>query len=91
MGCEYCENKKHIKQIDFNGNVYQNEQDLSESGFNYEKEQLYFEFEINNEKVLIGMRDILVCMKFAEEQGEIPKIGNYFWHQADSLYDCGIM
>ena len=32
MGCEYCDNKKHIKQIDFNGNIYQHEQDLSESG-----------------------------------------------------------
>ena len=80
-----------MNKANFTNEVYQNEPNLSESGFDYKKEQLYFEFEINNEKVLIGMKDILVCMKFAEEQGEIPKIGNFFWHQADSLYDCGIM
>lgn len=85
MGCEY------IKQIDFNGNVYQSEQDLSESGFNYEKEQLYFEFEIDKKKVVLGMKDLLICLRFAEKQGEIPNLDIAFWQQVDSLYGCDII
>ena len=76
-----------MKQMDFNGNVYQREPDLSESGFNYEKEQLYFEFEIEKRKMVLGLRDLLICLRFAEKQGQIPKLGIAFWQQVDSLYD----
>lgn len=34
----------------------------------------------------IGLSDILMCMKFAEEQGEVPKLPRMWWTQVSSMY-----
>jgi len=34
----------------------------------------------------IGLSDILMCLKFAEEQGEVPKLPPVWWTRVSSVY-----
>ncbi|SDB14573.1 hypothetical protein [Eubacterium oxidoreducens] len=75
----------------FNGNVYQNEIDLSNPDFDANNDQLYFELEKNGEKILLGLKDLLICLRFAELKGEVMKLPTSWWVQMQSLYGNDIL
>lgn len=70
-----------IQEASFTHEVYQNDFEDSDLEYITEKHQPYFEFEIKEEKCLIGLNKILECMVIAEKIGEIPPLGNGFWNQ----------
>ncbi|SDP01787.1 hypothetical protein [Desulforhopalus singaporensis] len=44
-------------------------------------ERLIFSLRDDHHEFSLGMRTILECLKFAEEQGEIPKIPRKWWNK----------
>ena len=63
----------------FTHELYQTELGSEDLEYVVEQHQPYFEFEIRNEKFLIGLDKILECIIIAEKIEEIPKLGNGFW------------
>ena len=73
-----------------------NEQSLPESvelNENVEKifnpemsEYLWFGLKIGDKECKIGLSDILQCLKFAEMQGEVPKLQPAWWRELETQY-----
>mgnify|MGYP007102061223 CR=1 FL=1 len=53
--------------------------DRESCGFNGTTEQLFFEMKDNYHTFVVGLKDILMCMEFAIEQGELPTIPLGWW------------
>lgn len=68
-----------MEETKFTKEVYQNEFENSDAEYIPEKHQPYYEFEKNGEKFLIGLDQILECLKLAEQIEEIPELGISFW------------
>lgn len=47
---------------------------------------LWFGLKKGDMSFKIGFSDILMCLKFAEEQGEVPKLPLTWWAQVSSRY-----
>lgn len=47
---------------------------------------LWFGLKKGNVDFKIGLSDILMCLKFAEEQGEVPKLPSVWWTRVSSVY-----
>lgn len=58
----------------------------SEGGFVPERDQYYFEMKQGDNIFLVGLKDMLICMRLLEEMKEIPKIDGKWWGQMSSLY-----
>lgn len=55
--------------------------------FNPEKEDyLHFLLRDKVHSFTIGLSDILQCLKFAEEEGEVPELPALWWSQITSIY-----
>lgn len=73
-----------------------NEQSLPESVeltenvekiFNSEmSEYLWFGLKIGDKECKIGLSDILLCLRFAEEHGEVPKLPGVWWNEISGMY-----
>ncbi len=50
-----------------------------EGEFDASRDQMYFVLEKDGERFLLGIRDVLRCLRFAEKQGEIPKLPEGWW------------
>lgn len=72
----------------FTNEVYQNSMKDNESEYIPEKHQPYFEFDCNGSKQLIGLDQILLCLRVAEKANEIPPMSLSFWQSVSE--DCGI-
>lgn len=68
-----------MNNAEFTHQVYQNDLQVDDVEYVTVKHQPYFEFEIRDEKCLIGLDKILECLVIAEKIDEIPKLGNGFW------------
>lgn len=49
-------------------------------------ENYLFELQDSDHTFFIGLRDILECLKFAEEQGGVPKLSPEWWLQVKFHY-----
>lgn len=60
----------------------------AEGGFVPKRDQFYFELQQSKDGTtfLIGLEDILKCLRLMEEIGELPEIGGKWWSQINSLY-----
>lgn len=58
----------------------------SEGGFVPERDQYYFQMQLENNVFLIGLKDMLTCLRLLEKMGEIPEIGEKWWLQMATLY-----
>ena len=47
---------------------------------------LWFSLKKGDMHFKIGLSDILMCLKFAEEQGEVPKLPLMWWTRISSMY-----
>lgn len=70
----------------FNNEVFQNKMTDKDLDFDTKKHQPYFEFESKNEKVLIGLDDIMTCVAIAEKTEMIPTIDRNFWNVIEERY-----
>ena len=43
-------------------------------------ETIYFALQDNERTFSIGLQTVLQCLRFAEEQGEVPKLPQEWWH-----------
>lgn len=59
----------------------------SEGGFVPERDQFYFEMQQGKNVFLVGLKDMLICLRLLEKMGEIPEIGEKWWLQMATL--CG--
>lgn len=50
------------------------------------KDALYFLLQDSVHQFTIGLSDVLSCLKFAEEKGEIPELPQSWWIQISDLY-----
>ncbi len=75
-----------MEETKFTKEVYQNEFENSDVEYIPEKHQPYYEFEKNGEKFLIGLDQILECLKLAEQIEEIPELGISFWRNASERF-----
>lgn len=50
------------------------------------RDHLWFGLKIGENECKIGLSDILRCLKFAEEQGEVPKIPSEWWSHMAGVY-----
>ena len=50
------------------------------------KDTLYFLLKDSVHEFTIGLSDILNCLKFAEEKGEIPELPRTWWREISCLY-----
>lgn len=49
-------------------------------------ESIWFALQKGEDRFKIGLSDILLCVKFAEEIGEIPPLPASWWGTIESLY-----
>lgn len=49
-------------------------------------ECLWFGLKIGDKECKIGLSDILLCLRFAEEQGEVPKLPGVWWNEISGMY-----
>lgn len=77
--------KKNIAEL--TGNAFQDDEYIGE--YDVYKEQIYFEMQDEHHKFLIGLRDILLCILFAEEQGLLPEHG-LWWYDVMARYEIPI-
>lgn len=47
---------------------------------------LWFGLKKGDEHFKIGLSDILMCLKFAEEHGEVPELPSMWWVRLSNLY-----
>lgn len=66
------------------GNVLQN--DITEGCWEPACNQLYFELKDTVHTFCMGLTDILCCIRFAEEKGELPPIDADWWHAVMNRY-----
>lgn len=50
------------------------------------EEYLFFLLKNETSEFTIGLGDILECLKFAEEQGEVPKLPQEWWWKLSEVY-----
>lgn len=50
------------------------------------EEYLFFLLKNETSEFTIGLGDILECLKFAEEQGEIPELPQEWWWKMSEVY-----
>lgn len=51
-----------------------------------EDEKIYFLLRSEKNKFTIGLGDILECLRFAEKEGEVPKLPAEWWEKIWSMY-----
>ncbi len=68
------------------GSVYKN--DTTEE-YDIQRDQLYFEMKDNYHTFQIGLRDLLLCLKFAEDIGELPS-HEAWWLKIMDRYDIDL-
>ena len=51
-----------------------------------EDEKIYFLLRCKENEFTIGLGDILECLRFAEKEGEVPKIPAEWWGKIWSMY-----
>lgn len=51
-----------------------------------EDEKIYFLLRSEENKFVIGLSDILECLRFAEKEGEVPKLPAEWWRKIWSMY-----
>ena len=51
-----------------------------------EDEKIYFLLRSEKNKFTIGLGDILECLRFAEKEGEVPKLPVEWWGKIWSMY-----
>lgn len=67
------------------GDVFKNNDPSSE--YNPKRDQMYFVMKDQNHEFCLGLTDLLECLKFAEEQGEIPKLPGPWWIAVEDHYN----
>lgn len=72
----------------FTNEVYQNSMKDDELEYIPEKHQPYFEFDCKGNRQLIGLDQILLCLRIAEKMNEIPSMSLSFWQSVSE--NCGI-
>ena len=60
--------------------------DVFDTRYNFPDGDLYFLLENSSHQFTISLKDILECLKFAEEKNEIPKLPIEFWSAAYNKY-----
>lgn len=50
------------------------------------EEYLFFLLKNKSNKFTIGLGYILECLKFAEEQGEVPELPKEWWYKMSDVY-----
>lgn len=74
------------------GNAYQDDETFkSEGGFFPERDQLYFEMRQGNNTFLLGLKDILKCIRLLETMKEIPTAGEKWWQTLAGTYGEDIL
>ena len=63
----------------------------SEGGFVPERDQYYFQLQQGDNVFLVGLRDLLLCLRLLETMGEIPEIGGKWWLSMATLYGNDIL
>lgn len=71
--------------------VQDNETFQSEGGFVPERDQYYFQMQQGRNTFLVGLKDMLLCLKLLEKMEEIPKIDHKWWLQMATLYGEDIL
>ena len=51
-----------------------------------EKDSIYFLLKDKIHEFTIGLSDILECLKFAEEKGEVPELPEDWWSKVEYYY-----
>lgn len=83
------QSKKIIKGFEElpEGAVFQEEVDRI---FDPDQEEIiWFHLKKGEIDFKIGLSDILLCLKFAEEQGEVPPLPKLWWAQITEVYPKG--
>ena len=62
-----------------------------DEGYCPEEMQLFFVTQDKYRKSLIGLIDVLRCMRVAEEQGDLPPLGKEWWKSVSRRYELGIV
>lgn len=47
---------------------------------------LWFSLKKGDIPFKIGLSDVLMCLKFAEQQGEVPELSRLWWIQVSTMY-----
>lgn len=63
----------------------------TEGGFISERDQYYFQMKQGDNVFLVGLKDLLICLRLMEKMGEIPKITEKWWLQMATLYGNEIL
>lgn len=63
----------------------------SEGGFVPERDQYYFQMQQSGNEFMVGLKDLLICLRMLEKIGEIPEIGEKWWLQMATLYGNDIL
>lgn len=50
------------------------------------KDHIYFLLKDTSHTFTIGLSDILECLKFAEEKGEVPELSEEWWYMLYGMY-----
>lgn len=58
----------------------------AEGGFVPERDQYYFQLQQGDNTFMIGLKDLLTCLRLLEKMGEVPEIGDKWWLQMSTLY-----
>lgn len=58
----------------------------AEGGFVPERDQYYFQLQQGDNTFMIGLKDLLTCLRLLEKMGEVPEIGEKWWMQMSTLY-----
>jgi len=66
------------------GEAVQNE--INDGNFVVERDQLYFALKSDSGEYLLGLSDILRCLKVAEKIGELPELPKGWWTSVRILY-----
>lgn len=71
----------NIEYAEFTGNVIDNIH-----GYTEDEELVYFHLQDSVHEFMIGLGDLLDCLKFVEREGFIPPIAKEWWWQLAALY-----
>lgn len=51
-----------------------------------ERDSILFLLKDNSHSFTIGLSDVLECLKFAEEKGEVPELPEDWWNKVECYY-----